>query len=80
MAALRWVQENIANFGGNPGSVTIFGESAGGISVSILVSVPGLGTATDETPWSFLPCWHLSLRDLDLGLPLLCTALDGGEG
>lgn len=40
MAALRWVKDNIANFGGNPGSVTIFGQSAGGQSVSVLVSAP----------------------------------------
>ncbi|KAM9607916.1 carboxylesterase 5A [Trichechus inunguis] len=40
VAALTWIQENIEFFGGNPGSVTIFGESAGAISVSSLVLSP----------------------------------------
>ncbi|XP_077687209.1 fatty acyl-CoA hydrolase precursor, medium chain-like [Eretmochelys imbricata] len=40
VAALQWIQENIEHFGGNPGSVTIFGESAGGVSVSALVLSP----------------------------------------
>lgn len=40
IAALQWVQANIANFGGNPGNVTIFGESAGGMSVGSLMASP----------------------------------------
>nr|XP_042133152.1 LOW QUALITY PROTEIN: liver carboxylesterase-like [Peromyscus maniculatus bairdii] len=40
VAALCWVQQNIAHFGGNPGRVTIFGGSAGGTSVSSHVVSP----------------------------------------
>jgi len=38
--ALQWVQQNIAQFGGNPAKVTIFGESAGGYSVKQLLANP----------------------------------------
>jgi len=63
IASLQWVQRNIAAFGGDPGNVTIFGESGGGAKVSTLMVSPlakGLfhriicesGTATAATWWT----------------------------
>jgi para-nitrobenzyl esterase len=40
VAALEWVRDNIAAFGGDPGNVTIFGESGGGAKVSVLLGTP----------------------------------------
>jgi len=40
IAALEWVRDNVHNFGGDPGNVTVMGESAGGMSVGTLLGAP----------------------------------------
>src|ERR1700688_3135570 len=40
VAVLEWVRDNAAQFGGNPGNVTIFGQSGGGLKISTLLAMP----------------------------------------
>jgi para-nitrobenzyl esterase len=74
ISALRWVQRNIASFGGDPANVTIFGESAGGSAVLSLMATP---TANDlfHRVWALSPS-ILQLRNSQQGAELEQTFLD----
>jgi para-nitrobenzyl esterase len=78
-AALRWVRDNAAAFGGDPGNVTLFGESAGGISVCAHLTSPLSAGLFHRAISQSGPCSYTitPLRDEDARAPVQSAVSQG---
>jgi len=81
LMALQWIKDNIGQFGGNPDNITIFGESAGGASVSLHLLSPlsrnlfnqaVMQSASALVPWGIITKEESILRGLRLAEVLKC--------
>ena len=65
VAALRWVRDNVAAFGGDPGNITVAGESAGAGSVAALAVMPSAAGLFRRVIAHSVPCEYLSARSAE---------------
>ncbi|GIH77407.1 carboxylic ester hydrolase [Planobispora longispora] len=74
IAALEWVQGNVSAFGGDPGNVTVFGQSAGAASAVLLLAAPGAGGLFRRVIAQSVPAGYQSPAEADRATAALAGA------